>query len=167
MTCSLRDQLAEFLSYEPSSGVFTWRKRKPRSPVKVGDVAGSATSHAYVAIHVCGRTYSAHRLAWLFVHGEWPAGEIDHRDGNRSHNAIANLRDVARPVNGQNQRRAQRNNATGMLGVTTLKGGRKRPLQAQINIGGRLRYLGVFETPELAHQAYLKAKRQHHEGCTI
>lgn len=45
----------------------------------------------------------AHRLAWLYVHGEWPQREIDHKDNVRHHNWIGNLRDVSHSVNMQNQ----------------------------------------------------------------
>ena len=110
------------------------------------------------------REYSAHRLAWLYVHGAWPTGQIDHINGDRGDNRISNLRDVTPALNTQNQRRAARSNkSSGLLGVTANRG---RWL-AQISIGGKSRNLGRYATPEEAHAVYVAAKRVLHAGCTL
>jgi hypothetical protein len=132
--------------------------------VKAGDVAGSRnTSTGYIDIFVHGRRYGAHRLAWFYVHGRWPEHEIDHINGERSHNAIDNLRDVPRAINRQNLRRPHRDNSTGFLGVR--KNGER--FAALIQVDKSPKYLGTFDTPEEASQAYIAAKRKIHAGNTL
>jgi len=67
----------EFLSYSLSTGEFRWKKR-PANRVKIGDIAGSVTGQGYREIELRGIIYRCSRLAWLFVTGEWPSGEVDH-----------------------------------------------------------------------------------------
>src|SRR5574343_1088335 len=160
------ERLRELLSYDPETGVFRWKTTKPRSSARPGDIAGSV-DNGYRFISVDRARHCAHRLAWLYVYGEMPRRMIDHIDGNRGNNAIENLRDVSRSVNGQNQKRAQSHNALGMLGVTRLAGSRRRPYQAYITVGGKPKYLGVFATADEAGAAYIDAKRRMHEGCTL
>lgn len=156
------NELREMLAFDSETGVFTWRKRIG-TRAQAGAVAGNPTADGYMGIKLCRKSYLAHRLAWLHVHGEWPSKRIDHIDGNRSNNAIANLRDVSASVNSQNQKRARSDNKTGYLGVCEWDG----KFVAQIGLEGRIYKLGSFDAPELAHAAYLSAKRQMHTGCTI
>lgn len=150
-------RLRELLNYNPETGEFT-RRVSTTNSVRVGDIAGSVHHTGYLRIRVDGHQYLAHRLAWLYTHGEWPKNEIDHIDGNKTNNRIANIRDVTPSVNQQNQRKAR--SGTGFLGVT-LSQGRFRAL---IGVAGKQHYLGNYDTPELAHAAYLNAKRRFHEG---
>lgn len=151
------------LSYDPETGVFSWIKT--RRGVNKGGVAGCLNAHGYVQIWVDGRNYYGHRLAWLFVHGEWPKCTVDHINGNRADNRIANLRDVSRGVNVENQRRAARNSTSGLLGVSFCK--ERDRWSAGIQVRRRRKHLGRFATAEEAHQAYVAAKRTMHAGCTI
>ena len=162
-----REQIAARLDYNPQTGVFTWRTVLPFSSVRVGGVAGSMTSTGYIEIYIEFARYRAHHLAWVLTYGVWPNDLIDHVDGNRSNNAIANLREATKTTNAQNQRRAQRHNRLGILGVTQRKGDHAKPFQAMITVSGKAKYLGVFETAAEAHAAYLTAKRKLHEGCVI
>jgi hypothetical protein len=142
--------LRSLLSYDQDTGDFhRVVSRNPRHPV--GAVAGTQHSRGYIVIGLDGMNYKAHRLAWLHVHGEWPTGEIDHINGNKTDNRITNLRIVSRSENMVNRFRARSDNRLGVLGVT--------------QIGGRFiarfknRYLGMFATPEAAHGAYQKARQ--------
>ena len=155
-------RLRELLHYDAETGVFKRSVRTSRS-VHVGDIAGCKHHSGYIYIRVDSRKYAAHRLAWLYVCGAWPAGDIDHIDGNSMNNRIANLRDVSKATNLQNQRLASRNNASGFLGVSR-KGLRWR---ARIWVNGELRIIGAFDDPAEAHAAYVEAKRKLHPGCTI
>ena len=155
------ERLRELLHYDPETGVFVWVVRSNQN-TPTGATAGT-TGQPYIVISIAGRLYGAHRLAWLYVHGVWPARHIDHRDGNGNNNRIANLRDVPRTVNMQNRRKAQANNQSGLQGA--MKNGNS--WMSRIAVNGVPKYLGTFPTPELAHQAYLEAKRKLHEGCTI
>lgn len=154
------ERLRELLSYDPETGLFHWRISYRRT--KTGDRAG-AFSHGYVAIMTDGYLNRAHRLVWLYVHGRWPLNQIDHVNGNRADNRLENLREADSKINGQNKQVAQANNTTGFLGVSF----KRKKFRARIKVNGRQLALGSFNTPEAAHEAYLIAKRQHHEGCTL
>jgi hypothetical protein len=159
------ERLREVLHYDPLTGIFSWRV-KTAARIKVGDVAGSINKHGYRYVHFDGVNYRANRLAWFYVHGEWPEHTVDHINGVKSDDRFTNLRDVTHQKNVQNERRARSNTKTGLLGVTRHKraGGQWR---ADIGVNGKNVYLGLFPTPEQAHAAYLEAKRKLHEGCTI
>lgn len=158
-------RLRELLDYDRNTGVFTRRHGPRRSSAKPGDVAGCLTPAGYVAISVDGRKHQAHRLVWMYEHGRWPVELVDHRDGNRSNNSLGNLREASHQGNHQNLRRAHADNLTGYLGVTFDK--RRGLWKSHIHAEGKLHWLGRFKTPELAHAAYLTAKRNLHSFCTI
>lgn len=152
------DRLREVLDYDPATGVFTWREKSaPDSRIRPGTVAGYV-QHGYRLINVDNRQYRAHRMAWLYVHGEWPTDDIDHINGVRDDNRIANLREATRSENLQNQRRARRDNRSGFLGVSA----NGKRWKAEIIEGVRRQHLGTFDTPGEAHEAYLAAKRRLH-----
>lgn len=162
-------RLRELLHYDPDTGVVTWKVR-PSPIAGPGDRAGSVLNNPkskkqYRRIQVAGRIFFEHRLIWALHYGEWPdeGMDIDHLNGDGLDNRIINLRLASRSMNRQNLRRAHRDSKTGFLGVTLSRG----RFHAHIKIDGRLRYIGSFETPELAHTAYVEAKRVAHPGCTI
>jgi len=155
-------RLRELLHYDPETGVFT-RLTRTSNSVRVGTVAGTAHKDGMIHIFVMGSVYKAHRLAWLYMTGEWPKNEIDHIDGNNANNAIANLRDVSRRMNQENQRVARKNNVSGLIGVMR----NHKRWAAQIRTNGTRICIGTFDTKEQAHEAYIQAKRMLHEGCTI
>lgn len=156
------DRLRELVHYCPKTGIFTHLKSS--GPKKAGMPAGSLRKDGYVYIMIGRHRTMAHRFAWLYMTGKWPIADIDHIDGNKSNNSFSNLRDVSRSVNAQNQNRAKLSNKSGFLGVSKLPSGN---FMANISLNGTRYYLGVFKGPEDAHQAYLKAKRELHEGCAI
>lgn len=144
-------RLREILHYDPDTGVFTWRDAR-HSRVRSGQVAGTLHGAGYRLIGIDGRKYRAARLAWLYVYGVWPTYFIDHRNGVRDDDRIANLREATASENQQNA--VPRANKTGVIGVSS-HGGRYR---ARITLGRKKKHLGYFDTRELAHQAYLSAK---------
>lgn len=157
------DRLREVLRYDAESGLFYWLvNASTRRPA--GSIAGRVGQQGYVQIHIDAIGHQAHRLAWLYVHGALPVATIDHINGIRHDNRIANLRELSVLHNSQNRRRPQRNNRLGVLGVRQLKSGLFQP---RIRVGDRLLYLGSFSTPEEAHQVYVQAKRALHVGNTL
>lgn len=156
------DQLRSILTYDPLSGNFSWIKPTGRR-VRPGGVAGFL-QNGYVNIQIEGTRYFAHRLAWAYMTGKWPA-EIDHKDGNKSNNAWENLRDVCRSANVENLRRPRKDNACGLLGVCWHK--REGKFRAQIQVAGKKIQLGTFKDAQHAHAAYLEAKRRLHAGNTL
>ncbi len=166
------ERLRSLLSYSPDTGAWTWLvdvktgRGNGRLHMAAGSTAGAlASPKGYRKIGIDGRSYWAHRLAFLWMTGEWPAKHVDHIDGDGSNDAWLNLRDVSRSTNMQNMRRARCDSATGVLGVTFNK--RRQKWIAQITSGGKNKGLGYFDTADSAHQAYVAAKRIQHEGCTL
>jgi len=158
-------QVKAVLNYDPETGIFTWN---PRPRVMGGKIAGNLSPVGYMRIGLGGRgvnkrLYQSHRLAWLYMTGEWPANDIDHINGCRTDNRWVNLRSVDRRTNLENLRVARSNNRSGLLGVSMA---RKR-FNARIYVNGRVVNLGNFDLKEQAHAAYVAAKRVHHSGCTI
>ncbi len=97
-------KLREALDYSLETGIFT-RKIRTSNRVKIGDVAGSVKPHGYVKINVGGHgCFYAHRLAWLYVTGEWPVGSLDHKNGDTADNRFSNLREATRSQNAINRR---------------------------------------------------------------
>lgn len=145
------DLRADF-SYDPDTGKLTRISGQRR-----GRVVGYTVSGGYIAVTHRDKQCLAHRVAWCIYHGEWPTGQIDHINGDKSDNRIANLRDVSASVNCQNQHRARRNSKTKALGVTRTGSGR---YMARMFVGGKRFYLGVHDSAEAAHAAYARAKKR-------
>lgn len=156
-----QNRLRELAHYCPETGQFTHLQSKGRK--KAGMPAGSIRRDGYVYVMFDGFRGMAHQFAFLYVTGEWPTQEIDHIDGNKANNAFSNLRQVSRRANTENKRIAKRTSTTGLLGVVR----HRDKFVAKIVHTGKRTHLGVFETPESAHEAYVKAKRLLHQGCTI
>ena len=135
---------AEF-EYDPNSGVFT-RVKKFHGLARLGPV-GSVGGEGYMLVSCRGYQYLAHRLVWLYVHGEWPAKDIDHRNLDRSDNRLENLRPADR---GQNMRNVGllKSNTSGYRGVDRHRGtGRWR---ARTYINNVCHNLGYYDTKEAA-----------------
>jgi len=150
-------ELKKLLSYDPKTGVFRWRKTgKGRNADRI---AGNTNNHGYRALCIRGKRYQAHRLAWLYVHGVWPAGDLDHRNGVRDDNRIKNLRQATRSQNMQNKS-LQANNTSGYKGVCWNIGMKK--WQANIRLHGKRKFLGYFSNIEDAASAYASAASELH-----
>ena len=156
------DHLKSILIYNPTTGEFVWKTRQYRSDL-IGKRAGSPTNMGYWAIAINNKKTLAHRLAWLYMTGNFPANHIDHINGDKQDNRFENLREVTRFGNLQNMRSPTKANKSGFLGVCQHQN--KWLVQIMIN-GKRIRESG-FNTPEQAHQRYLELKRLHHATCTI
>lgn len=156
------ERLREVLDYDAETGIFRW-KASCSNQKRVGDIAGSVSKSGYRQIRVERRLYLAHRLAWLYVTGHWPDGDVDHKNMIPGDDWFENLRNATNSQNQQNQRKAHTHNKTGLLGVQQ----RGRRFVAQITVNGVQRYLGLFPTPETAHAAYLEAKRRLHPWSTL
>jgi hypothetical protein len=138
------------LNYDAASGAFTWKRGKQG---RARNLSAGYSNHGYIRIHVGGKTYLAHRLAFYMVHGTEPAGEIDHIDGNTQNNAIANLREASRLQNARNRR-----STAGFQHRAELK---TNPFQARIKVDEKIKHLGMFSTAEAARRAYEAAANRY------
>ena len=153
-----QEQLKEFLSYDPDTGIFTWLKAACNS-VRVGSVAGCLDTYGYIRIKRARKQYGAHRLAFLYMTGEFPVDQVDHINGVRNDNRWLNLRQATGSQNMSNQGKPI-TNTSGFKGVFWNKSAKK--WLAQIGHMNRVIYLGLFTTPEAAHQAYIAAAEKFH-----
>jgi hypothetical protein len=147
-----RERLLEVLDYDVETGVFRWKVKTSRK-INIGQIAGTVT-HGYVQIRIDGVIYRAHRLAWLYVLGEWPASDVDHRDRCRSNNRWSNLRLATKSQN-QGNTAPWPSNTSGFKGVTWNK--KRKRWYAQITIRGVVNYLGSFLDINDAALAYKNA----------
>lgn len=158
-----QEQLKELLHYDETTGLFTWRMALS-ARVRIGAVAGWAEKAGYIRIKICGRSYFAHRLAWLYVNGELPPAELDHINRVTDDNRIINLRPATRSENQKNSKIFS-TNTSGYKGVCWNKEYRKWQVDAMLN--GKKYRLGYFPTAEQASDAYQAFARQHHGALYI
>jgi hypothetical protein len=154
-----QERLHELLSYNPDTGIFTNLTQRKGSSKK-GTVAGSKHSSGYIHITIDSKKYRAHRLAWLYVHGNFPEKYLDHINEIKDDNRLVNLRLATKQENGHNMSSPHIDNTSGFIGVSWYKKAKK--WVARIAINGRQKHLGVFDTAEQASEAYLAAKRELH-----
>lgn len=139
--------LKKRLFYDPSTGEFMHFRRS--------GAVGRKASNGYLQISVAGKRYMAHRLAWLYVYGEWPENLIDHINQDRTDNRIENLRAVTPKQNNENSR-PNRNNRSGYRGVSVKPDGM---WQADIRHNKRTIYLGTFRCKAQAARARAAAEK--------
>ena len=152
----LRDNVA----YEPETGTFLWKKRGFGRVI--GRALGTTVWPGYIVLKLRNTVHYAHRVAWLYAHGEWPDGQIDHIDGDKSNNAISNLR-VATPAQNSARKRNKRS-LSPSRGVFPHGVG----FVARIHHAGKRHYLGYFPTAAAAKAAYeAKAKELHGEFAYV
>ena len=152
-------QLKEQLHYNPETGVFTWLISKGRL-CRAGNIAGCKKKSGYIDIVLSGKSYKAHRLAWLYVNGHYPLMDIDHINGVKSDNRIVNVRDVEHIENMRNKPK-YKNNKSGFIGISRHK--KLNKWQAEISINGKTKYIGVFS--ELGDA--VKARVEAEEKCSF
>lgn len=150
------ETLQTLLDYNPDTGVFTWLM--PTGKPKSGDIAGSPNSRGYIHVQIAKKLYKAHRLAWLYMTGEWPTSLVDHEDTDRQNNRWGNLR-LATPGQNRCNAKVNKDSRSGIKGVKRIPSGNQI---AALRINGKFTHLGTFDTPEAAEEAARAAREQHH-----
>jgi len=143
------------LSYDKDTGTFIWII-KGRYNHRTGCVAGYLNTDGYQYIKYKDKNFKAHRLAWLYVYGEWPNGHIDHVNGTRNDNRISNLRVVSYRENNLNQKMHREGRLPGCFYEKRWK-----RWQSNIQLNGQHLYLGLFDTEQEASNAYFTYKKEH------
>lgn len=147
-----QEYVRSLFDYDPETGVLTWKER-PREHFNsnrswnstnsrcAGKPTGQrANSDGYLEVCIDGFLYKAHRVIWLWVHGEEPE-EIDHDNGVRADNRLTNLVSATRAVNMKNKG-MRKDNRSGVTGVGWHA--KDRRWVAHITVSGRLKRLGGF-----------------------
>lgn len=156
-------RLKELLDYNPETGLVT-RLVCTANRHKVGEIVGAKGARGYLQATINSKKYMLHRLIWLWVHGVWPANDVDHRDRNRANNKLGNLREATRSENNHNSSLSKAN-WSGFKGVAWDK---SRSLwMASIQANGESHHLGRFATAALASVAYQAAKNIYHPTAPV
>lgn len=149
-------QVRELLDYDPHTGLFRWVVRRSWK-CKPGWFGGSPDTAGYLRIGLLGGYYSAHRLAWLHTHGDWPHPELDHSNRDKSDNRMCNLREVTRSQNMVNRDSYV---SGGTMPGVVQRMDRKSSWRATITVGGKTHYLGSFKTRDAAVEARVSAEKR-------
>lgn len=164
------EELRQLLRYEPETGKLYWKSR-PADMFRetrhcnvwnaryANKEAFTCESHGYRAGRIYDVMMKAHRVAWAIHVGAWPVDCIDHVNGDRSDNRIANLREATKAQNSMNQ-------AGGRGGKSKLKGiswfSARNKWKAEIRYNGKRKFLGHFDCEKDAYAAYCKASSELH-----
>jgi hypothetical protein len=146
--------IKDCLRYEPETGLLYWKHHWSKSQL-IGTKVTSKFTSGYYRVKINGRSFRQHNISWFLHYGKWPAGVIDHRDGDRSNLRIENLRDTDTFGNARNKASASN---TGFKGVSVKKNGR---YSATITPNSEYQHLGTFNSAEEAARAYDAAALQH------
>lgn len=154
-----QERLKEVLHYDPETGDWTWLVRKANRIYAGSKAGGVDTSEGYYKIGVDGRVHKAHRLAFLYMTGEYPKSQVDHINGEKSDNRWGNLREASPSENLRNVG-AYSSNVSGLKGVSYRP--KADMYLSRITVDGVTHYLGWFSCPREASHAYNKAAIQFH-----
>lgn len=148
-------ELKNLMTLDQETGEFTWLKRMGGTAT-TGSAVGSYDAKGYKTTSIYGKHYKIHRLIWLYIFGIWPAGVLDHIDGNKSNNCLSNLRDTNQMINGTNRTKLNKNNTSGYMGVYRDK----KKWNAEIIYLGEKFRLGSYNTPEEANEALIAFREE-------
>lgn len=148
-----QEYLKSILNYDENTGEFTWKVNKSKRS-KVGNVAGWK-DNGYIRIEIDNKTYKAHRLAWLYVNGEFPSDLIDHINCNRADNRISNLRKATYQENSENYK-TPKTNKSGVKNVSWYKSLSKWVVT--MSVKGKKKTIGYFDDLEFAELVAIEAR---------
>lgn len=151
--------LREHLRYDPHTGELWWRLVYHNRPAH--KPAGHFTKKGYRKICIFGERFAAHVVIWAIVKGRWPKRQVDHEDRNKANNRWKNLR-LATNAQNQTNQTLRASNKSGFKGVSWHK--QRRKWVAQCRVKHKVTHLGLFDSPEAAHAAYVAtASKQYKE----
>jgi hypothetical protein len=151
------ERLTSLMRYDPDVGEFFWLVSRNcyGGGITPGvQVKGCVDRHGYKIIGIDGRRYQASRLAWFYVHKTWPVGEVDHINRNTLDNRLSNLRDALNRTLQRGNQKMRKDNRCGLKGVQWSKNEQKWRARC------RSKTIGMFNTAEEAHEAYIKAAQK-------
>lgn len=144
------EDLRKLLRYDPETGKLHSRR--------TGREVFTNTHHSgYKKGAVKSNTYTAHRVCMAIYLGAWPDGEVDHINGDRADNRLANLRVVTKSQNQRNAKK-RKDNTAGHVGLTLRPNGK---WQAYISHSGKRQHIGTFSSKSDAINARIKQQNLH------
>ncbi len=152
-----QEELKRNFHYDELTGIFTYKNNICNK--KVGDIAGNVNSAGYVRIGINYASHKAHRLAFLYMIGSFPKHQVDHINGIKNDNRWCNLRKATNTENQWNKPLSIKNKS-GYKGVSWDKKSNKWRVQVALN--KTKKYLGMFESKELAYKSYVDFSRNNH-----
>jgi hypothetical protein len=114
-----QETVKKLFYYDADSGMLLWRNASSRN-VKPWQEAKAPNGHGYYSVKINNKSYLVHRVIWLYVYGNFPQSDIDHKNRIRNDNRLCNLRAVTRTDNCQNISLPS-HNKSGHLGVSWFK----------------------------------------------
>lgn len=151
------NELRSLLIYDGETGVLTWSENAHpgKKGWRAGKLYASSNGRQYRRVIINGRQFMEHQVAFALARGEWSSSVVDHINGIGTDNRLSNLREATTSENNRNSR-IRSDNSTGFKGVSR----QGRRFRAYIKSGDRQRNLGVYDTPEAAHAAYVAAANE-------
>ena len=145
-------RLKELLEYCPQTGAFRWNHPKGRWAKNCGFAGANQrpTTSRYIRIQIDGKFYLAHRLAWFYAHGVWPAATIDHISGDGRDNSLSNLREATYAENQHNRKPSSHRQLPRGVHWNT----KRQRYVAKLSYQGESIAIGSFSTPEESGLAY-------------
>jgi HNH endonuclease len=152
-----QSELKKRLHYNPKTGIFIYLIKNTRN--NIGDIAGK-NRYRYATIMLDGQSYLCHRLAWLYMYGEFPKLFIDHINHNKLDNRITNLRECTNAQNQMNRGMSSKN-TSGYKNVVFRA--YCNSWQVVISINGVRISLGYFKTAEEANEVRIMMELKNHK----
>ncbi len=152
-----QQDVQDLFDYNPETGEFFWKK-KTSLRNWIGKKAGGVGVKGYVYLRINKKKHFAHRIAWLYVHGVLPSGQMDHINGIKNDNRISNLREATNSQNRQNLTAPFSKNKTGYRGVSLRRG----YYCVCLKVNKKVVLYKEFKTAKEASDAYMAAKEKYH-----
>lgn len=146
------ERLTTLVTYDAETGVFY--KKKGRKGL-TNNILGRKRKDGYVSITIDYKPFLAHRLAFFYMNKAWPKETIDHKNKDKSDNKWENLREASYSENNQ-YTTIPKNNTSGFKGVSRKNGS----FRATIRKNGLQEHIGVYNTAELAYEAYCNRAKE-------
>lgn len=150
------ETIRNLVDYDQETGIFI--SKVSRGNVKAGKEIGRDNGFGYLRFEVLGIQLFCHRVAFCLVHGYEPP-VVDHINRIRSDNRICNLRAADVCLNNRNADK-KHYGKSGFKGASFHK--ERGKWRANIRNGGKLIYLGYFESVIEAAFAYDVASLELH-----